>query len=324
MEIRDSIYGDFIIEGVLEELIQSDAVQRLKNIHQGGACYLVNPKWNLTRYDHSVGVMLLIRKLGGSVEEQIAGLLHDISHTAFSHVVDFVLQNEKEDYHEEIYEQIIENSMIPTILGKYGYNRHSILADLDKWTLLEQPLPRLCADRIDYTLRDLYAYDQISLEEVQSFLDSLVVKDNQICINNIASGEWFTETYYKEVIDYFMDPLNIYSNGLLAEIIKLAIEKEIMTIDTLLGTDDKVTNILNNSTDEHIQVLLSRLHPTIKLEENKEDYDISLKHKVRLIDPTIVYDNQLAALSTLSSKAREMNEKAKNRYNEGTYIKFLE
>lgn len=51
----------------------------------------MNKEWNVTRFDHSVGVMLLVKKLGGSVEEQIAGLLHDVSHTAFSHVVDYVL-----------------------------------------------------------------------------------------------------------------------------------------------------------------------------------------------------------------------------------------
>ena len=122
MNIKDSIYGEFIIEPVLEELINTKEVQRLKNIHQGGASYLVNPDWNVTRYEHSIGVMLLIRIMGGSIQEQIAGLLHDISHTAFSHVVDFALENKDENYHEKIFENIIENSMIPYILKNYGYN----------------------------------------------------------------------------------------------------------------------------------------------------------------------------------------------------------
>lgn len=94
------IYGVYKIEQVLEDLINSKPVQRLRGGHQGGASYLVNPKWNVTRYEHSVGVMLLIRKLGGSLEEQIAGLLHDVSHTAFSHVVDFALDQKAENYHE--------------------------------------------------------------------------------------------------------------------------------------------------------------------------------------------------------------------------------
>ena len=34
--------------------------------------------------------MLLVRKAGGSAEAQAAALLHDIAHTALSHVVDGV------------------------------------------------------------------------------------------------------------------------------------------------------------------------------------------------------------------------------------------
>ena len=136
MKIKDDIYGDFEIEGVLEELINTKEFQRLKNIHQGGASYLVNPNWNVTRYEHSVGTMLLIKKMNGTIEEQIAGLLHDISHTAFSHVVDFALNKSNEDYHEEIYEKIIENSGIPEILIKHGYDYKDILYNEQKWTIL--------------------------------------------------------------------------------------------------------------------------------------------------------------------------------------------
>ncbi|AIE78503.1 Deoxyguanosinetriphosphate triphosphohydrolase [Bacillus cereus] len=87
MIISDVLYREFEVDQIVEELIVSKSVQRLKGMHQNGASYLINGKWNVTRFDHSVGVMLLIKKLGGSVEEQIAGLLHDVSHTAFSHVM---------------------------------------------------------------------------------------------------------------------------------------------------------------------------------------------------------------------------------------------
>ena len=113
MFIYDEIYGEFEVDKVLEELILSKPVQRLKGIHQGGASYLVNEKWNVTRFDHSIGTMLLIKILGGSLEEQIAGLLHDVSHTAFSHVIDFVFENKEEDYHEKIYSSVIKESEIP-------------------------------------------------------------------------------------------------------------------------------------------------------------------------------------------------------------------
>jgi HD superfamily phosphohydrolase len=44
--------------------------------------------------------MLLIWRLGGSLREQLAGLLHDVSHAAFSHLIDHVLDVAEEDYHE--------------------------------------------------------------------------------------------------------------------------------------------------------------------------------------------------------------------------------
>jgi HD superfamily phosphohydrolase len=78
----------------------------LRGIHQGGAIVLANPAINHTRFDHSVGVMLLIRHLGGSLREQLAGLLHNVSHTDFLHLIDYVLDMTGEDYHEQRYEEV--------------------------------------------------------------------------------------------------------------------------------------------------------------------------------------------------------------------------
>lgn len=44
MIISDVLYGEFEVDQVLEELIASKSMQRLKGIHQAGASYLVNEK----------------------------------------------------------------------------------------------------------------------------------------------------------------------------------------------------------------------------------------------------------------------------------------
>lgn len=44
----------------------------------------------MTRYEHSVGAMLLLRTAGAPLEAQAAALLHDVAHTALSHVADCV------------------------------------------------------------------------------------------------------------------------------------------------------------------------------------------------------------------------------------------
>lgn len=323
MLISDKLYGEFKIEKVLEELVLSTPVQRLKGVHQGGASYLVNEKWNVTRYEHSIGVMLLIRKLGGSLEEQIAGLLHDISHTAFSHVVDFVFDNKDEDYHEKIFASVIEESEIPTILKKYGYNYEDLLLDDSKWTLLEQPAPELCADRVDYTLRDMYEYGHITLHEVQSFINDLIIVDGKMYLQNIEKAEWFVKTYYKEVIDFFMDPLNVYGYHILAKLLKLSLDKEVINLNDFLKTDEELIKKIKLVKDKQIQDLLRKLHPKVIVVEEQTNYDFHLKNKVRLIDPSVYHGNKLTRASELSENVLEMNEKAYNRMIEGMYVTII-
>ncbi|WP_226577604.1 HD domain-containing protein [Halobacillus litoralis] len=323
MVISDEIYGEFKVDQVIEELIHSKPMQRLKGIHQGGAGYLVHEQWNVTRFEHSVGVMLLIKRLGGSVEEQIAGLLHDISHTAFSHVVDYVFENIEEDYHEKIYPSVVKNSAIPTILRKYGFQYEHLLLDDTKWTLLEQPAPELCADRIDYTLRDMYRYGFISLKETGLFLDNLVVFEGRIYLHHLEIAEWFVEVYYKEVIDFFMDPLNIYGSDRLAETLKRSLEKGVLTTDDFLKEDEEVIDKVRASEDEELLLLLKDIHQDVQVEENVEEYDLHRKNKLRLIDPSIIKSNQLVPSSELSEKVRVMGREACEKATKGMYVRIL-
>ncbi|PDZ44558.1 HD domain-containing protein [Bacillus wiedmannii] len=323
MIISDVLYGEFKVDPVVEELILSKSVQRLKDIHQVGASYLINEKWNVTRFDHSVGVMLLIKKLGGSVEEQIAGLLHDVSHTAFSHVIDYVFDNRNESYHEEIFSSVVKNSEIPMILAKYGYNYEDILLDDSKWTLLEKSAPELCADRVDYTLRDMYTYGYVSLEEVHSFLEDVIAVDGKMVLQSVEMAEWFTETYYKEVIDFFMKPMNIYGNDMLAKTLKLALHKKIIHADDFLLEDDELISKLQQCNDPEVHALLSKVHPNVNVKEDRNNYDLYQKNKVRLIDPPLFREGEVVPSSAVSEKIRQMSEIAYEKAVRGMYVKVI-
>ncbi|MBN8203358.1 HD domain-containing protein [Bacillus sp. NTK034] len=319
----DELYGEYKLERVLEEIINSRPVQRLKGVHQGGAGYLVNEKWNVTRYEHSLGVMLLLRKMGGSVEEQIAGLLHDVSHTAFSHVIDGVLENEAEDYHEHIFERVVLESEIPAILKRHHLDFEGILFDDSQWTLLEQPAPELCADRVDYTLRDMYRYGYISLEEAHHFLQHLTVVDGRMYLSEIGAAEWFVKTYYKEVIDFFMEPLNIYANDFFAKVLKRSLEKKLLHLDDLLGNDEEVLVKMRESGDLEVKRLLEKIDHKVRAEENRSDYDIHFKGKMRLIDPSVMINSKLVRASQLSEEVINRGQKAYEKAKEGVYIKVL-
>jgi HD superfamily phosphohydrolase len=321
--ISDVLYGKFEVDAVLEELFLSKPMQRLKGIHQAGASYLMNEKWNVTRFEHSVGVMLLVKKLGGSVEEQIAGLLHDVSHTAFSHVIDYVFDNEDESYHEEIFSSVVKNSEIPAILAKHGYNYEDNLLDDSKWALLERSAPELCADRVDYTLRDMYTYGYISLEEVHSFLEDVIEVEGKMVLQNIEIAEWFTETYYKEVIDFFMEPMNIYGNDMLAKTLKVALHKRIIHADDFLLEDEELISKLQQCNDPEVEALLSKVHQNVKVKEDRNDYDLHQKNKVRLIDPLLLREGKIVQSSVVSEKIRQMSDIAYEKAVRGMYVKLL-
>ncbi|HFK1528822.1 TPA: HD domain-containing protein [Bacillus cereus] len=323
MIISDVLYGEFEVDQVVEELISSKSMQRLKGIHQNGASYLMNEKWNVTRFDHSFGVMLLVKKLGGSVKEQIASLLHDVSHTAFSHVIDYVFHNEDESYHEEIFSSVVKNSEIPAILAKYGYNYEDILLDDSKWTLLERSAPELCADRVDYTLRDMYTYGYVSLEEVHSFLEDVTAVDGKMVVQSVEMAEWFTETYYKEVIDFFMEPMNIYGNDMLAKTLKVALHKRIIHADDFLLEDEELISKLQQCNDPEVEALLSKVHRNVKVKEDRNDYDLHQKNKVRLIDPPLLREDEVIPASVVSENIRQMSDIAYEKAVRGMYVKVI-
>lgn len=323
MIIKDLIYGEFYVDGVIEELINTEAIQRLKNIHQNGGAYLVNPKWCVTRYEHSIGVMLLIKKLGGSLEEQIAGLLHDVSHTAFSHVVDTALKFKGEDYHERIFNDVIENSEIPKVLNKYGYDYKSILEDEKKWTILEKSAPDLCADRVDYTLRDMLSCEVTNKKEIDEFLKDITVEDNNIAMKSLEKAEWFVDLYYKEVIGFFMNPLAIYSSHKLSNALRISLENNELKYDDLLKTDDEVLDILKSSNLKEVKELIESINYNVKVIENKDDYDIHIVNKLRTIDPLVIIDDKICRASEKSSFIRELSLSSIEKCKDGAYIKII-
>jgi hypothetical protein len=142
MIIDESFYGRFELEEpLLLDLLQSDPVQRLKGVYMGGVTSLLGVGTTSTRYEHSVGAMLLVRLLGASQEEQAAALLHDVSHTALSHVIDYVFDTpSRQAFHDDIKEQYVSGTAIPGICEKYEVDWRALL-DEGQWTLLEQPAP---------------------------------------------------------------------------------------------------------------------------------------------------------------------------------------
>ncbi|WP_086444014.1 HD domain-containing protein [Candidatus Enterococcus lemimoniae] len=324
MIVEDILYGSFEVEDVLAALILSEEIQRLKDVHMAGPAFLINPAWNETRYEHSIGVMLLIRKLGGTVAEQIAGLLHDVSHTAFSHVIDLALSNKADNYHEQIKTALIERSTIPGLLNQYGFDHRQILFDDDQWGLLEQQAPLLCCDRIDYTLREVHRYFSVPLKEIQEFLGSITIIEGQIVLDSVDWATWFIDQYQKVVIDFFYDPRNICSYEWMAKAIQLGLENKEITWDDLLMTDAAFLKKLKSSNSLQIRQLLDKMNHSLKFSvcSSEDNYDIYQKKKIRFVDPLVKITNQVVSTSSISRVAQTKIEKMLEDSEKGIFLKL--
>jgi hypothetical protein len=327
MNYKDDIYGDLIFkEKVLIDLINTDLLGRLKKVNQGGPFDLLNPthRWrniNITRFDHSVGVCILLKKLNSSLEEQIAGLLHDVSHTVFSHALDFLFnRGSQHDYHELFHDKMILNSKVPYILEKHGFDVDDIL-DEKKFTILERELPDLCADRIDYSFRSMVEHKRIPGKNVNDMLNSLIVHNQEIMFSDRNQAKIFSNRYIMENKLTWCTPEQSSLFHLISELMKIAIDKDIIDKEDVFTTDDNVINKLRKSEDKEIKERLDLIY-NMEVIEDKDDYDFHLKSKVRWVDPKIIIDNKISRLSELDKNyAQKMNDFIDNRY-KGFFVKI--
>lgn len=322
MQINDLVYGPInVTEPVLIELINSKPLQRLKGINNAGASQYAVEGTTISRYDHCVGVMLVLRILGASVEEQIAGLLHDVPHTAFSHVVDFVFPSDDHTFHEKFHETIIKNSEIPEILQKHGFDLNRLL-DEHNFPLLERPAPSLCADRVDYTLRDMAGH--YGPERSRKYISHFIVVNNEIMIDDALIAKQFAEDYLMMDTNYYSSPFELALYHILAGAIRIGLDKHIISEDDLFGDDAHVYNKLKNSNDKEILAKLALLNPKLKIKLDPNNYDFFAKNKLRYVDPKfLTKDKTISKVSLAFEGFAEKLQQHREARAKGVFIKII-
>ena len=300
MQYEDAIYGKVeITESVLQDVIASDAMQRLKGVSQHGITALLGITPPFSRFDHSLGAMLLVRRLGATINEQIAALLHDVSHTAFSHVIDFVFDDHSgQSYHEEKKEELLARSDIPAILERHGLDWRDFL-DETRYSLLEQPSPALCADRLDYFLRDLQFLKLASPDEIRSSLTSLDVCNGIIAVKNTEAARWLAYTFIEADRASWSNFREVGLYQLTAEAIKAAQQHGLVTEADLWGSDAALWQKLQSAGMPAVSERVKLISPGTRFIWNETQPKFKVTTKVRSIDPPVYDGSSLRPLSEL-------------------------
>lgn len=313
MTFNDHVYGSFTIEEpVLVELIMSPAMQRLKEINQLGLPDRMFHKPGFKRFGHSVGVAELLKRLGATVEEQVAGLLHDVSHTAFSHLTDWIYRNNTaEDGQDKGHEDYIRSTDIPSILEKHGLPIERIV-NPTLFGLLERDAPDLCADRVDYAMRE-------SEPVIADACASHVIAHNGImAFDDIAAARTFADQflYLQDTCWGSFEAASRYR--IMGDALRIAIEVSIVTKEDLWDTDEEVLSLLRNSQNAPINTLLNTLEQP-SLEHLPRAKEPTIK-KFRHVDPYVLVNDSLHRLSKIDPTFAQKLDQARQNNQAGHHI----
>lgn len=324
----DTPYGTVVLSDPLViDLVQSDPFQRLKEINQYGVVNFIVPTEKYTRFDHSIGVYHLLASESCSREEQIAGLLHDVSHTVFSHVGDYVFEDRTHgsSYQDDIHLWFLETCGLSKILEKHGYTKEKIDHKNPNFRALDRPLPELCADRIEYNLqggllRNLLTKEEFfRVKESLSFESGTWTMDSLECAQKLgACSLIMTETLWSSAWE-------AVSYRLTAEALRHSFTISLVTFDEFhFSTDMSVWEKLKNSNDPYIKERMDHLqniHSAFTLTD-QGDEDILLKLKFRGIDPLVKTAKGTFPLTHLDAAYRSEYERVKTQIDKGHAIKF--
>lgn len=323
MKITDKVYGVFEIEEpVILELLKSPPLLRLKNISQFGLPDKYYSFFNVrgySRFEHSVGVMVLLRKLGASLEEQVAGLLHDVSHFPFSHVADWVFADGKEgneDFHHSLTGEFVKDGKISEILSKHGFSLERIFEE-QNFSLLEKEAPDLCADRIDYSIRQIKHWFRPSV--VEPSINGFTNYHGEIIFSNKQAAKMFSKSFLNLQTKFWGGYESVKRYHLFSKALKIAMEEGLLQRKDFFENEKHILKILEKSKVKEIDQILEILSNKRLKRQIKENGEKVFK-KFRFVDPKVLVKGNLLRLSDLDSSFKKLIESRRAINNKGIIV----
>ncbi len=252
---------------------------------------IYNFKEPITRFDHSLSVCLLVYKLAKNKEASLAGLFHDIATPCFSHVIDYMNNDyEKQESTEEYTEYILKRDKYLLSYLKEDKIALEALINFKQYSVVDNPRPKLCADRLDgLILTGISWTKDITKEDIKA-----IVNDLQLFLNEDRELEiGFNSLSIAQKVLEVNDNINIFCHSkednymmqFLADITRLALKKQYLKYEDLYYYNEKqLFNLLKAQEDKELKYLINKF-TTIK-KEAIPSIDLP-KVKVRTLNPLV-------------------------------------
>lgn len=322
LKILSKEIPDFLIE-----YANVPEMQRLKGISMVSACEhtkLIPYKFFHTRYEHSLGVALIVWNFTKDKKQAIAGLYHDIATPSFSHVVDYLHGDyEKQETTEELTEMVIKGSKeIMELLERDSIALDEIV-DYHMYPIADNNSPRLAADRLEYTLSDgLVTQDAFSIESIDRIYNDLRILKNEEQEDEIGFGSLtIAEEYLQRAsIMWHLFSGNSENNMIMqfwTDILKKMVKEQYITEKDLYEYSekeivDKIRSCPNDKISKAFEIFSNSIEVGRSETEVKDKYCVSIKAKKRYTNPLVIDKDGIARrISDISKKGKEIIEDIK-------------
>lgn len=233
---------DFLIKAA-----ETDAMRRLKDVGMNCGCeYTSFPRFagieKYSRFDHSLGVALIVWSFTHDKAQTLAGLFHDVSTPTFAHVIDFLrgdhlVQEATEAGTEDI---IAASDDLQGILRKIGLETRDV-SDYHRYPVADNNSPRLSADRLEYSLGNMLNYGIRSLDATAGYYNDLTLTENEdgeteIAFTTLSAAAGFAEAAL-ECSKIYVSDEDRYAMQALAELVGSAVKDGVLTDEDLNGTE---------------------------------------------------------------------------------------
>ena len=317
----------------LKKYIELPIMQRLSGI--GLLCgtdwtSLYKNRFFYSRLDHSVGVALIIWNFTKDKTQTIAGLLHDVSTTVFSHVSDFrkgdaLTQTSTE---EPTTKMILSDSALCKLLESDGIEPKDVV-DYHIYPIADNEIPSLSADRLEYMYPSGLALDgSWTFEEIAKTYNDLIILKNEenkeeLGFKTIEMAELYCKKFC--MIGHILQlNENKLSLQLLSQIMSKAVELDVLQEEDFMTLSEskiieKIESFISKKTlsleEQKFATMYNTFRKMTKVEHTNqklpedEYFCVSLKVKQRYINPLVkvgANSQQAKRLSEVSDFANKL------------------
>jgi len=238
----------------LEDYLELPELRRLRDVGMNCGCeYTSLTRFKglkpYSRYDHSLGVALIVWHFTGDKAQTLAGLLHDVATPVFAHVVDFMYGDylRQETTEAGTKGTIVRSSRLLELLTRDGLTVKRV-CDYHRYPIADNDLPRLCADRLEYTLGNAINFGFCTEEEAAGIYSDLRVGRDEdgrpeLAFAHMDDAAAFADIALQCAMVYVSDE-DRYAMQRLSEVLKSALERRVIRENDLYTTEPEVISRL--------------------------------------------------------------------------------